>query len=357
MKIAIFGGSFNPVHKGHVNIMQTAIEELELDKLYVVPAFKNPFKKKHNYQSVEHRIKMLEMVIPEKVEISLFEVKRKTTSYTIDTVNYFKKKFPNDEIFLIIGSDNVNKLNKWKNIKEISEMVNITVFKREGEFSKVNIKKFNCALLQNTFFPENSTSVRHGVFKHLDKKVHQYIADNTLYLEDIAKNALSINRYKHSEATGSLAAELAKKHASDAKQAWIAGFMHDITKEWDEKKSRDFLHEMGYEAKESPFSILHQWTGSLWLQNHYGLKDKEIINSIFRHTTADSLEFESLTKLDKIVYIADKLCPGRKYEGINKHRKLAFEDLDKCFKAVAEERQKRYKDDVGIKYVLNERYK
>jgi len=112
MKIAIFGGSFNPVHKGHISIAEHAIAELGLDKLFFVPAYSSPFKTKVKYVDAQHRINMLKLELPEKAEVSEFETNRKSTSYTIDTVKYFKQKYPNDEIFLIIGSDNVYKLNK-----------------------------------------------------------------------------------------------------------------------------------------------------------------------------------------------------------------------------------------------------
>ncbi|MCP4337211.1 MAG: nicotinate-nucleotide adenylyltransferase [Mycoplasma sp.] len=352
MKIGVFGGSFNPIHKGHINIIKVAIEELELDKLFIVPTFKSPFKLKNKYINDENRVEMIKKVLPPKSEISLFEINRKCTSFTIDTVRYFKQKFPNDEIFLIIGSDNVNKLNKWKDIKEISKLSKITIFKRNNEYSKVNIKKFNCKILNNYIWPESSSDIRKGQFKHLEKSVHEYISEKQLFLKDINKNILSIKRHKHSQSTGYMAAELAKKHEYDPKRAWTAGFMHDITKEWEEEKQRLFLLKYGFEAKDAPSNILHQWTGALWLQEVYKLKDKEIIQAVFRHTTADSFEKNKLTKLDKIVYIADKLCEGRKYKGINKHRELAYKDLDKCFDLVSEERQKHYVNEVNKKYKL-----
>lgn len=112
MKIGIYGGSFNPIHNGHIKVAETAMKDMNLDKLFFVPAFKSPFKSKVKYAPIEDRIEMINIVKPENTEVSLFEANRKGVSYTIDTVRHFKLKYPDAELFLIIGSDNVYKLNK-----------------------------------------------------------------------------------------------------------------------------------------------------------------------------------------------------------------------------------------------------
>ena len=140
MKICLFGGSFNPIHKGHIKIAKEAIKQLDLDELIFIPCQKNPFKKDINYASGEDRKKMIELVLEDKMSISDFEIKRQGISYTIDTVKYFKNKYPNDELYLLIGSDNLLKLSKWKDIDEISNLIQIVVFKREKEINKTNIK-------------------------------------------------------------------------------------------------------------------------------------------------------------------------------------------------------------------------
>ena len=112
MKIGIYGGAFNPIHKGHIKIAEYAINFLDLDKLIFVPSFKGPFKKNIDLISGEERIKMIELVLQDKMIISAFEVNRKGVSYTIDTIKYFKNKYKNDELFFILGSDNLTKLNK-----------------------------------------------------------------------------------------------------------------------------------------------------------------------------------------------------------------------------------------------------
>ncbi|WGI36258.1 nicotinate-nucleotide adenylyltransferase [Mesomycoplasma lagogenitalium] len=330
MKIGIFGGSFDPIHKAHIKIAKMAIEKLNLDKLFFVPAFKSPFKQKQVYAPWEDRVKMIEMVKPEKSEISLFEIKRKGVSYTIDTVNHFKKQFPNQELFLIIGSDNVPKLHKWKEIETIAQSTKIVVFKRDKKVNKENLKKFNCILLENEIYQDSSTEVKFGNFANLEDSVIKYIGKNFLYILDIINNTMDAKLNKHCRVTAQLAADYAKFLNYDAKIAWFSGLVHDLTKRWPIELHRQFLTENNIDEKTVPDYKLHQTTASLWLDKYYRVQNPEIVRAISVHT---SLDYQMDT-LDKIVFMADKLCQGRKWEGIQKVRKLAFENFDKAFQQV-----------------------
>lgn len=107
-RIAIFGGSFDPVHKGHLEAAMIAVEELKLDRLIFVPAAINPFKLDKQPILGRHRLRMLELSIASDVfEICDFEIKRKSISYTIDTLIHHRKRFKDAELFLLIGSDNL----------------------------------------------------------------------------------------------------------------------------------------------------------------------------------------------------------------------------------------------------------
>ncbi|TPE57070.1 nicotinate-nucleotide adenylyltransferase [[Mycoplasma] falconis] len=332
MKIAIFGGSFNPIHKGHIKVALDAVNELNLDKLYFVPANANPFKKDMKYVENKHRIQMIRDVIQsyDKLDISEFETNRGGVSYTIDTVKYFKHKFPNDEIYLLIGLDNVNKLNKWKNIEEISKLVQITIFNRKANFSKINIKKFSCIRLHNPNYDYSSTKYRKGDLSQVEKVTQEYIGENFLYFEEIARNNLSIERFKHLKFTAEFAALLAKNNNYSIKDAYQAGYMHDITKEWDQEKAYKFLSRYGFNKENLPAYKLHQTTAYYWLKNNYLYPKQEVLEAIKIHTSM-SLD---MNELDKILFIADKICEGRKWTGVQKLRSLALENLDEGLKAV-----------------------
>lgn len=330
MKIGIFGGSFNPIHKGHLNIADEAIKSLGLDKLYFVPAYKSPFKAKEIYADPQDRVNMINLVKPEKSEISMFEINRKGTSYTIETVKYIQQKHPGAQLFLLIGTDNLYKLHKWRDIDQIAELTKITVFKREGNFSKENIKRYSCQLLNNELYKYSSTSFRSGVINNVPEEVAEYIGSHYLYIKDLMISMLDSKRHKHSMSVANYAASYAKATNQSAKKAWVAGCLHDITKCWPKEKHREYLNSLGIDSTGIDDFLLHSLTGYHWIKNEYKLKDEEILNAIRLHTTLA----HELTTMDKIIFAADKLCEGRKHEGIQKDRQLILDNFDEGFKKI-----------------------
>ncbi len=133
MQIAIFGGSFDPVHIGHINIVKKALSSLDIDKLIVVPTFLNPFKNEFFFSPIQ-RQEMLKKVFEkyDKVDVCDYEIKQNRTVYSIDTVKYIKTSYKPSKIYFVIGADNLENLNKWKNIEELEELVEFVVAKRKG---------------------------------------------------------------------------------------------------------------------------------------------------------------------------------------------------------------------------------
>lgn len=331
MKIGLFGGSFNPIHKGHIKIAKAAIKELKLDQLIFIPCQRNPFKKDVNYVDSQKRLEMIEMVLEDKMIVSSFEINQQGTSYTIETVKHFRNKYPHDEIFLIIGSDNLTKLQKWKNIDQISKLSQIVIFKREKQINKTNIKKYQCLLINNQLFPESSTDFLKGNFDILDQKVLTYIGKYKLYFDDILKNCLDHKRYLHSLHAKNFAIELAKNNNFNIEKAAFAAFVHDIGKNIannNKEKARKDLQLFYGTKKTFEDYELHQEIGYMILKKFQ--IEEDIAHAVKVHT---SLSLE-LNTLDKIVYLADKLCQGRKYPNIQEHRKIALSNIDEGLKIV-----------------------
>ena len=130
-KIGVFGGSFDPPHYGHLKISKIALKKIKLKKLLWCITKKNPFKKK-TYFSLAQRLIMCEKLVKKnkKIKVQYFENKIKSSA-TIDLIKYLKKKYSNTEFFLIIGSDNLIDLNKWKNWKRLVKLTKIVVFPRK----------------------------------------------------------------------------------------------------------------------------------------------------------------------------------------------------------------------------------
>ncbi len=171
MKIAIFGGTFDPVHSGHVEIVKKALKDKDIDKIIIVPNFLNPLKNSFSAPA-KLRLKWLKDVFSdfENVEVSDFEIKKNRPVYSIETINHFKPKY------FIIGSDNLKTLDKWKNIEEILKKTELVVAKR-GEIDKNLLEKYGIKKIIDVNIPISSTEIRNGRFEYLPEKIKNKIKE------------------------------------------------------------------------------------------------------------------------------------------------------------------------------------
>lgn len=134
MKIGILGGTFNPVHIGHLILAEEAREKLGLDKIIFVPAYLPPHKDTADIAPANERYRMIQLAIKGNAYFSVsdIETKRDGLSFTIDTLKEFKKSYPSDILYFIIGSDLLNYLDEWKDLKNILTIVKFVVATRPG---------------------------------------------------------------------------------------------------------------------------------------------------------------------------------------------------------------------------------
>lgn len=131
MKIALYGGSFDPPHNGHIDVVTKALEALDIDQLIIVPAFRNPFKQ-NVYATATQRIAWLNTLFKsyKKVHISDFEIKQNRSVASNETVRYYHAQA--DKIYFIIGADNLEKLSQWKAFEYLNTHVTWVVAKRNN---------------------------------------------------------------------------------------------------------------------------------------------------------------------------------------------------------------------------------
>lgn len=134
-RIGLFGGSFDPVHVGHLLVAQAACEELGLDRLFFIPAAQSPFKPETRPASPEIRQRMLRLALVGRAnyEVDAQEISRGGVSFTIDTVRDYLRRFPQAELFYLIGADHVPTLPKWREAEELARLVQFVVIPRPGE--------------------------------------------------------------------------------------------------------------------------------------------------------------------------------------------------------------------------------
>lgn len=134
MKIGFLGGSFDPVHFGHLLAAQDAYEQHQLDRLILVPAAQAPLKPNDVQSSAEDRLAMLRAAVEwdHRFEISDVELRRGGVSYTIDSARHFRALYPNDDLYWVIGGDQLPKLHLWKDILELVQLVQFIFLERPG---------------------------------------------------------------------------------------------------------------------------------------------------------------------------------------------------------------------------------
>jgi len=134
-RIGVFGGSFDPVHMGHLTIAQDAVEQLELDRLIFVPAALSPHKQSCAPVEGRHRLEMLELATEDnlRLEVSDMEVARGGISYTMDTIRYLRADHSGAELFFIVGLDSLSELHLWRHVDELLESCTLVPFGRGGE--------------------------------------------------------------------------------------------------------------------------------------------------------------------------------------------------------------------------------
>ena len=169
-KIGLFGGSFNPVHIGHLRAAEEIKELLKLDKIIFIPTSVHPLKKSRNIPDGKKRYQMLKLAVSGNpdFEVSDIELKRKGPSYTIDTLKYFSKKYRSKEFYFILGTENLSNIDKWKQFQELFQYSNFAIMKRPGvKFN--NSKSVIPSKLRRMFkFIESSDDIT--VYEHKSSK-------------------------------------------------------------------------------------------------------------------------------------------------------------------------------------------
>jgi len=191
MKIGFLGGSFDPVHFGHLIAAQDVYEKYKFDRLFLVPAAQAPLKPNDVQSSIQDRLAMLQAACEwdRRLEIADFELKKGGVSYTIDSVRHFRGQFPNDELFWIIGGDQLPLLHKWKEIDELVQLAEFIFLERPHHPTKPHtdipgLRLHRCdGHLIEISSSELRQRVRAGLSLHYfcPQKVIAYIESRQLY--------------------------------------------------------------------------------------------------------------------------------------------------------------------------------
>jgi len=189
-RLGLFGGSFDPVHLGHLLVAQAAVEELGLERLFFIPAAQSPFKPEGKPAPAAERLRLLRLALAGRIdcEIDDLEIKRGDVSYTIDTVRDYTQRFPQTELFYLVGADNIPKLPQWREAAELAGRVEFVAIPRPGLTPAAFPAPFRGRTLAGFPFGVSSSQIRARVKAGLaiDRLVPPAVAEairnNRLYL-------------------------------------------------------------------------------------------------------------------------------------------------------------------------------
>ncbi len=349
MRIGIFGGSFDPIHSEHIALARQAVVELSLDLLLVMPAANPPHKPWRVLTPDEDRLQMCKLAFEkdEKISVSDYELKKGGASYTYLTVRHFKALYPQAEFFFLMGTDMLRNFPLWKEPKDILKNATLAVCARAEEqgwaqeeqaaFYQAFGKSF--AVLSYEGKDVSSTKIRVlagaglDLTPFTDEKVAAYIRQNSLYEMEGATQSLSLqkpSRSAHSVRVAVLAAKRAGGLRLSERKVVQACLLHDCAKNL---SANDPLLTGFIPPKDCPSSVLHQYAGEYVARTHLGVTDEEVLSAIACHTSGK----ENMSTLDKLVFLADLVEEERSYPGVERLRRLFWEDLDACLLAALED--------------------
>ncbi len=360
-KIGIMGGTFDPIHNQHLFIANSALEKLNLDIILFIPTGKVPHKDNVHITNKIDRYNMTSIAINnnDKFFISDIEINSNDTCYSYQTLQKIKEQTTAD-LFFIIGMDTLFTLHLWRNLDIVSNLCKLVTFKRpdyiESEENKIALEKYNFEIynIDDMSISMSSTDIRKKLQNNESVKylipddVIDYISKNNLfpayfedkYLDNLTndvKNAISEKRFEHTMSVVTLTKELALHYGIDARNAEICALLHDIAKEMSDSEILDYctknnLYIDDYTKKN--LHIAHGLIASDIAKKQYHIKNTDMLNAISFHTTGR----ENMSILEKIIFLADKIEPTRKYKEIEEFTKLAFTDIDmtmlKCIKNI-----------------------
>ncbi len=354
MKIGIMGGTFNPIHTGHLVLAEEVREKCRLDKVLFVVGGNPP----HKVGSVSglDRLHMVEHAVEGNpfFESCDVEVSREGYSYTSDTIAFLKSKYPDDELYFIAGADAIYGLDTWHDVSYLAKNMTFLGATRPG-VDKSSLRKkvdelkqdydFDIRLYEVTELDISSSDIRDRVNEGrtirylLPETVSQYIVDKELYIDRhplykemyrLAKERLSEKRFAHSVRVGSMARRLAIQYGEDYKKAELAGLLHDFSKEDSVEETLDVIRRHGIETPSCIVNhptLAHGEVAAAILKEQGYIEDEDILNAMRWHTYG----CENMSMLSKIVYIADVVEPGRPlYNGMAETRKEVEKSIDKA---------------------------
>ena len=370
--IAIMGGTFDPIHNGHLVTAEAVRHRFKVDRVVFMPAGQPAHKANKKVTHNEHRYLMtvLATMRNENFEVSRIEIDRPGATYTIDTIEELKKICrPDVRLYFITGADAIHQIMTWKQPERLLTLCDFVAVTRPGYdqaklFEDIGeIREKYASRIHYMEVPAlaiSSSDIREREQKGepikylVPQEVEDYIHKFGLYRDDTTEevkfmlsietmqeklqSAISVKRYIHTLGVADEAVKLAEIYgtAQDQQKARVAGLLHDCAKDYPESMRQRFCKEYKVKTDEimnKQTDLIHPFLGAEVAKREYQVMDEDVLNAIRFHTTGRP----NMSLLEKIIFIADYIEPNReKFGGLDEARRLAFLDLDKAMAYILE---------------------
>lgn len=358
-RMALFGGTFDPIHTAHVSMALRLVDALELDGVLLMPTYVPPHKIRESMASTAHRLAMCRLAAAEhpQLQVSELELERQGASFTADTLEALSALYPDTKWYLITGADMFCTLRTWHRFEDIARMAVLCTVAREGTDTArllayatgLEAEGYSTYVDEQPVQTVSSTEIRHRAAEGLSldglvpPSVGEYIRAHGLYKQEdemdtrtrdeqfieIIRTRLSDYRFRHSLCVADEAARLARKYGADAEKAYTAGILHDIMKDADENTQLQMLSEFAIipdETARASRTLWHAITGAAFIEHILGVDDGDILQAVRYHTTGRA----GMSLLQKVLFVADFTSADRTYPDVDVMRRLADESLDKA---------------------------
>ena len=350
-RIGLMGGSFNPVHIGHVHLARAALDAGCAERVLFLPTGNPPHKKSGLADKLD-RLAMVRLAIEGEADMDVCreEVDREGVIYTVDTLSKLRKQMPDTAFDYIIGEDTLLDLPNWRKPDKVFSLCRFLVCCRTTEdvenlpiVKKLEKRGATFEFLAPPPSDVSSTAVREKLSRgetpgEIPPQVLEYIRQMGLYGQKPSpagaagfytqlRRSLSDKRLVHSLLVAHTARKLARLHGVDEDQAAMAGLLHDCAKclplAVQQQIARDNRLLLDKETLQSG-NLLHGPVGAVVAEKDYGVTDPNVLSAIRCHTTGKV----GMMPLDMIIYLADKIEPSRRtYPALEEVRRLAQVDL------------------------------
>ena len=359
-KMGLFGGTYDPIHQGHVSLALRLAEKLSLDGVVLMPTFVPPHKIKESMAPAGHRLAMCRLAAAEHpvLQVSDLELTREGASFTVDTLEALHRTCPDTEWYLITGADMFTTLRTWHRFEDIARMAVLCTVPRAGTDTAqllayaAALQEDGCRCYVDPCPVEDisSTEVRRraaageSLAGLVPSGVEDYIRRHGLYRDgaadtrtqdeqfiEIIRSRLSDYRFRHSICVAEEAKRLALRHGAHPDKAYTAGILHDIMKDTAPNAQLQILEDFGIlldELERQSPTLWHARSGEAFLRHILCVEDEDILRAVRYHTTGRA----GMTLLEQVLFVADFTSADRNYPDVDVMRRLADESLTAAIK-------------------------